>query len=475
MARKITMNKKIIYLSIIFACQLLKVNGQHGVWENGLPEDPEFFPIAVWLQDPADASAYEAGGINLYIGLWQGPTEDQLSSLREAGMPVMCTQNTTGLDHLDDSIIVGWTQQDEPDNAQADGSGGYDPCIDPEIITGIYDSIRKKDPTRPVYLNLGQGVSYTDWVGRGECTGDTWMYPFYIEGCDIVSFDIYPVTSRYDLIRNNLWYVADGIDNLRLWSEDSKPVWCWIETTHINSENKPEPYQVKAEVWMALIHGAKGFGYFCHEWVPAFNANALLDDPVMFPAVTKINAEIHQLAPVLNSPDIHGMVSVESSNTGVPVDILVKTYQDTLYIFTAAMRDASTTATFTIDGTVEGDVYVIGEDRDLLISGDTFEDHFNGYEVHLYKAGLLNTGVKRETENAFRIFPNPCSGYLTIDTDLRVQYLSLISMTGKIIEIPAFKGDNKLDVSLVHPGPYIIQVQTINELYHQKIFIQHVF
>ena len=111
------------------------------------------------------------------------------------------------------------------------------------------------------------------------------------------------------------------------------------------------------------------------------------------------------MAPVLNSPDIHGVVSVESSNTGVPVDILVKTYQDTLYIFTVAMRDASTTATFTIDGTVDGDVSVIGEDRDLSISGDTFEDHFNGYEVHLYKAGLLNTGVKRETDNAFQDLP----------------------------------------------------------------------
>jgi len=48
-------------------------------------------------------------------------------------------------------------------------------------------------------------------------------------------------------------------------------------------------------------------------------------------------------------------------------------------------------------------------------------------------------------------------------------------MTGKITEIPAFNGDNKLDVSQMHPGTYILQVQTGDELYHQKIFIQHVF
>ena len=93
----------------------------------------------------------------------------------------MCGQNSVGLDHLNDSLIVGWTQQNEPDNAQADGSGGYDPCIDPAIIVNNYKTIQQKDPTRPVYLNLGQGVSYIDWVGRGTCNADTLSYPEYIQ------------------------------------------------------------------------------------------------------------------------------------------------------------------------------------------------------------------------------------------------------------------------------------------------------
>ena len=191
------MKKILVIISIFLVCMTAKISGQFEHFENGLPDDPDFFPIGVWLQDPSDAAAYKAGGINLYIGLWQGPTEVQLSTLRAAGMPVMCSQNSTGLAHLDDSIIVGWTQQDEPDNAQSDGAGGYDPCIDPEIIEEKYDDIKANDPTRPVYMNLGQGVANINYVGRGECTGDTWMYPEYIEGCDIVSFDIYPVTSRY--------------------------------------------------------------------------------------------------------------------------------------------------------------------------------------------------------------------------------------------------------------------------------------
>ncbi len=375
-----------IKLLIIFICCLLEAKGQDKtIWINGLPDDPNHFPIAVWLQDPSDAAAYKRGGINLYMGLWQGPTESQLDILRDAGMPVMCRQNRVGLDHVNDSIIVGWTQQDEPDNAQADGSGGYDPCIDPAIIVNYYKTVQEKDPTRPVYLNLGQGVSYIDWVGRGDCRADTLSYTQYIEACDIVSYDIYPVTSKYELVRNNLWYVAQGIDNLRRWSGDNKPVWCWIETTHINSENKPTPAQVNAEVWMALIHGAKGFGYFCHEWVPEPNPNALLDDPVMFPAISKINAQIHQLAPVLNSPDVHGIVTVELGTGGVPINIMVKHYEDILYIFSVSMREGVATATFTLNGIQDVEIAVIGEDRELIISNGIFEDQYEDYEVHLYK------------------------------------------------------------------------------------------
>src|SRR5262245_38417094 len=87
-------------------------------WEHGLPADPGYFPIAVWLQDPRNAVRYQQAWINLYVALWRGPTEAQLTALKAAGMPVICHQNKLGLAHKDDPIIVGWMHGDEPDNAQ---------------------------------------------------------------------------------------------------------------------------------------------------------------------------------------------------------------------------------------------------------------------------------------------------------------------------------------------------------------------
>ena len=53
-------------------------------WPNGPGQSDRYFPIAVWLQNPANAARYQALGINLYVGLWKGPTEQQLAALKAA-------------------------------------------------------------------------------------------------------------------------------------------------------------------------------------------------------------------------------------------------------------------------------------------------------------------------------------------------------------------------------------------------------
>ncbi len=50
-------------------------------WKFGPSSDAGYFPIAVWLQHPKNAAKFKAAGINLYVGLWKGPTEDQLAAL----------------------------------------------------------------------------------------------------------------------------------------------------------------------------------------------------------------------------------------------------------------------------------------------------------------------------------------------------------------------------------------------------------
>ena len=192
-------------------------------WPHGPSSDAAFFPTAVWLQGPQNAPAYKAAGINLYIGLWNGPTEEQLAALAKAGVPVICDQNEVGLKHKDDPIIVGWMHGDEPDNAQSLPSGkGYGPPIAPDKIIADYKRLRAADPTRPVTLNLGQGVAWDGYYGRGVRTNHPEDYLEYVKGCDIVSFDIYPVVHEKPAVRGKLWYVAEGVRRLIQWRSQAK-------------------------------------------------------------------------------------------------------------------------------------------------------------------------------------------------------------------------------------------------------------
>ncbi len=396
------MRRNMIFMTcfIFLVCDFGNVYGGNVItspyakWENGPLHSADFFPIAVWLQNPAKASRYRRAGFNTYVGLWKGPTEKQLKELKAAGMKVICHQNKLALKYMDEPTIIGWMHGDEPDNAQSLGKGkGYGPPIKPKKIIDGYHKIRSTDPTRPVLLNLGQAVAWDGWHGRGVRTNHSEDYLEYVKGCDIASFDIYPAVHSNPQVAGNLWYVAKGVERLNKWTDGKKVVWNCIECSRINNKQiKATPKQVKCEVWMSIIHGSMGLIYFVHEWQPKFNESALLSDGRMLSEVTKINKQINALAPVLNSSTIDADVSVSSENEDVPVAIMAKKYKAARYLFAVGMKAGSTKATFTapaLKGSLT--VEVLGENRTVLSKDGVFSDSFDSWDVHLYRVEDKNT------------------------------------------------------------------------------------
>jgi hypothetical protein len=380
-----------IYLTLImafaFVCGLIANAGAenpYSQWSNGPSASPDFFPIAVWLQNPANAPRYKAAGFDLYIGLWQGPTQAQLDTLSKAGMRVICDQNKVGLENRANPIIAGWTHNDEPDNAQ--WGGRFGPPVSTEKVRNRYKEMRAADPSRPIFLDLGQGVAHDGYIGRGIRRNHPEDYPDYVKGCDIASFDIYPVHHEDPAIAGKLEFVANGVDRLIKWN-DGKPVWNCIECTRTENPNAElTPAQVRAEVWMSLIHGSRGIIYFAHQFKPVFREAALLDEPEMLAAVTGINRQIHELAPVLNSPAVTNGFTVRSSNNAVPVDAMARKHDGAIYLFAVCMRNQPTKAAFNVAGLEDSAVVeVLGESRTIKAKGGAYSDDFKPYEVHLYR------------------------------------------------------------------------------------------
>ena len=277
---------------------------------------------------------------------------------------------------------------DEPDNAQSRGARfGWSSPITTEKVVETYSQMKARDSTRPVLLNLGQGVAWDGWYGRGRQKNHPEDYPKYLKGSDIASFDIYPVVHDSREVAGNLWYVAHGVERLVQWSEGKKVIWNCLECTHIsNADRKATPHDVRCEAWMSLIHGSRGLIYFVHQFKPTFREPALLDDPEMLHAVTALNHQITSLAPILNSPSITGLATVQSENPSIPVAIMTKRHEGSIYVFAVGMRNGATTASFTIKG-LDGDrtVEVIGENRTLSFHNGAFKDSFSPWDAHLYK------------------------------------------------------------------------------------------
>lgn len=495
----------VVLLASIFFIQDMQTNSKalvgnpasnpYSPWRYGPSSDPSFFPIGVWLQSPSNAARYKDAGFNLYFGLWQGPTEDQLTTLQRYGMRVICSQNAVGLAHKNDSLIMGWMQDDEPDNAQWNAqTNSYGPPVQPQIIIDNYRGMVAKDSSRPCFLNLGQGVANDDWVGRGPGASLN-DYPEYCKGTDIVSFDVYPVVGIQKTDGEKyLWYVAKGVDRLRQWTNYSKPVWNFIECTHISDPNKKAtPQQVKAEVWMSLIHGSRGICYFVHQFERTFIEAALFSDPVMLQAVTDINNQIYQLAPVLNSSSVDSGASAVSSDAQIPIDVMVKYYDGSTYLFAVPMRLGPTTGTITFSGfTGTGTLEALGENRSVQVTGGKFTDSFDTYEVHLYKlAGILTGDIKNgsgatiKSYSLSRNYPNPFNPSTTIEYglpgDTRVT-LTIYNVLGQEIRrlvdaqqnagIHAALWDGKDDRGMqVTSGIYLYRISSIRFQYTRKLVL----
>jgi hypothetical protein len=349
-------------------------------WSNPPVSGPNTWISAVWMQNPINAGRFQDVGINLYTGLWDGPTEEQLAGLARAQMPVICAQAGVWRTPVGSEITRGWLMPDQPDNAQRQPNGTYGPCTPPNEAIGEYGTMAANDPTRPIWLGLGRGIVEPDWEGRGPCTGHSEHYADYVRAGDILSVVIYPIHSGLPLEM-----VASGIEQARAWSRDEKPVLAGIQASRIE-QGRPTPAQIKAQVWMSIVHRAAGIQYYCHQQLPTVVEMDCLEDAPTAAALRQINAELTQLAPVLDTRPVANGVTVSSSNVAVPIDSLLKRYGGATYLFAVAMRGSSTHATFALQRIpVVAVAEVLGEGRSISVSNGIFEDDFAPYGVHLYR------------------------------------------------------------------------------------------
>ena len=324
-----------------------------------------FFPIGTFISPDYDFIKWKNRGVNTIVEPPQGTTPGPWASkAAEYGLRVIAPQVAGSPGN-----VIAWNHPDEPD-------GIYSQRPYTEIQQN-YSSWKAINPDMPVYINfIGDLNQYDKTTGEG---GANW-YKKYIAGADWISADTYPVNQGRDLTS-----VGIMIDKLRSWSGD-KPVFAFIESSDYNSSDSnpgPNPAQLRAQIWSAIIHGVRGYWYFAPRVTPYFAFDTTPSD--VADEMTIQNNLVTSLTSVLQQGDINPT----SLNATVPSGFEVgwRNHSSGKYFFvlnlTNSTKNNQTISLNGIGSTSTASVYQ--ENRNVPIIDNKFTDNFAPYSVHIYR------------------------------------------------------------------------------------------
>ena len=369
-------------------------------WSHGLPSTADFFPIAVWMQDPnrerngvANAVNFQRAGINTFVGQWDFPSRAdsaaRLATLRRHGLHVLAgdesaTAVVRGGSLPDTAGLHGYLLGDEQDMSTNPQH------ITPEAVSASAGKIRSTDPGRPIYNNWGKAFSLYPWVGAHD---DEAGLRRYCSEVDISSSDYYASTDGYEPEEMHTpAFYGQAVTNVRNLCGAAKPAWGFVETGHpfadhagswapYSKDGTIEPPAVEQAVWSMLAHGANGIVYFVHDFVPGgLTEDGLFDHPATVATVTRVNAELRTLAPILNAP------RQPAGLTALGADATLRADAHGWYVVAAENKGSTAAATFTVAAAAGASVEVVGENRQIPADATgKFTDDFDGWGHHVYR------------------------------------------------------------------------------------------
>jgi hypothetical protein len=332
------------------------VDGEH-ISVGGAP----FFPVMLLDQCTADeAASAQALGINLIVNEnCPGKTSsEQLATVGAKSLVML----PAGDRNVGGSTLVGWAYPDEPEN------NGWTPdglAAATAFPRGAADGELSVMTTGAGFLQPG-GTPTTP-------PADT--YRRFARLADVAGFDLYPlghcnpdVGAVYDAQRAFERLVGP------------MPTFQWIETGPIRPGYcggfEMTPAQLNAEVWLAIVAGARGIGYFTHTWTPDHRA---FDVPTPIAAQM---AKTDQLLATL-TPGLTGNTVPSSVNT-TSVRVLARRTEKATYVVVVNASTSSIRMKFKVPALQPGNLRVVGENRTVSVSQGQVDDGLGPLAVHVY-------------------------------------------------------------------------------------------
>ena len=334
-----------------------------------------FFPIAADYQPHGDFEKWQGRGINTVIRV---PGADDIGDwsdkANQLGLRMIREPRGDPTKDLDEAGLLAWHWMDEP---ELHGVG-------PSRLADFRRHMHDVDPERPIIVNFwGGGMLQASDAGcyNGYC------YPEYIEHTDWMSDDIYPCNK----FACDVELVGRMVGKLRRWG-DHQPAFAYVETGDFDGDGTgPSPRRFAAEVWSAVIRGARGIFYFSARVKVPCDSNCLLGYD-MTPGdvaleMKRVNARLTRLAPILQrgiNPDEVAMDGPDAFEIGWRRDPVSGSFYFLVLNPEETHRDGVSLDLHGVHPTRP--IEVVDEDRKVEVrDGNEIADDFDPYELHIYR------------------------------------------------------------------------------------------
>ena len=255
----------------------------------------------------------------------------------------------------------------------------------PAEVRAHYQTIKAFDPMHPVMMTvtgffINDSKAFDHWCTHEQADQ---LYPELLKWADFPGFDQYPI---YGWNRpEKLFWVAQGVKELRNYAGQAKPLYAWIETQAGSFGSQSAPVtgvEIRNEVYQAIIQGATAIGYFTHRFKPTFAEFGVPEENQK--ALREINAQLTRLAPVILS----GEGKLQPNIEGLTGKCTGRIHDGAGYIFALNldMKHQAGRATIRVPGLKAGTtVEVVDENRSVTADDDAVTDDFAPLAVHIYR------------------------------------------------------------------------------------------
>lgn len=355
-----------------------------------------FFPIGVFGQPAWAMQRWADIGCNTMLGVPQGhDVREWDAQARQLGLSMIRRPAGDPAEDLGRTDLLAWALPDEPDVlANNEPCGGN--CL--ELSESLSARWRRVDPTRKIFVNVAGPNVLLRWAcdycnGPGdeppssECFVDNdQCYPRILAAADWISQDIYPVTGWLPSmrLRDDVTVVGQALDRLREWTD--KPLFAIIELSDQRlgfdgtGVRGPTADEYRAEVWHAIIHGARGIFYFPQAFEP-FEPDAVPLD--VFDEMIAQHARLDRLGPLLQAEADPHAVTIAAMP---PLELTWRQTERSTWVFVLNTSGHATLGRLWIEG-LAGEARVHDESRSVPVEAGRIIDTFPPYGLHVYVIG----------------------------------------------------------------------------------------